>query len=112
MVKKKAIAVEEQIKPRIRIKLRAYDNKIIDNSARQIIEIVSRYGIEVLGPVPLPTEVRKYTINRSSFIHKDSREQFEIRIHKRLIDIINPNQKVIEALMSLILPAGVEIEIK
>jgi len=112
MVKKKAIAVEEQIKPRIRIKLRAYDNKIIDNSARQIIEIVNRYGVEVLGPVPLPTEIRKYTINRSSFIHKDSREQFEIRIHKRLIDIINPNQKVIEALMSLILPAGVEIEIK
>lgn len=112
MAKKKVVATEEEIKPRLRIKLRAFDHKVIDNSARQIVETALRYGAEVLGPVPLPTEIHKYTVNRSSFIHKDSREQFEMRIHKRLIDILNPNQKVIESLMSLTLPAGVDIEIK
>jgi small subunit ribosomal protein S10 len=85
---------------------------VLDNSARQIVETALRYGAEILGPVPLPTEIHKYTVNRSSFVHKDSREQFEIRIHKRLIDILNPNPKVIDALMSLNLPAGVDIEIK
>jgi small subunit ribosomal protein S10 len=110
--KKKTAAVEEEIKPKIRIKLRAYDHKVIDNSARQIIDVALRYGAEISGPVPLPTEVHKYTVNRSSFIHKDSREQFEMRLHKRLIDIINPNQRVIDALMNLNLPAGVDIEIK
>jgi small subunit ribosomal protein S10 len=84
----------------------------LDNSARQIVETVLRYGAEILGPVPLPTEIHKYTVNRSSFVHKDAREQFEIRVHKRLIDVINPNPKVIDALMSLNLPAGVDIEIK
>ena len=112
MVKKKAVVVEEEIKPKLRIKLRAYDHKVIDNSAKQIIETALRYGAEVSGPVPLPTEIHKYTVNRSSFIHKDSREQFEMRVHKRLIDILNPNPKVIDALMSLTLPAGVDIEIK
>ncbi len=112
MVKKKAVAVEEEIKPKLRIKLRAYDHKVIDNSAKQIIETALRYGADVSGPVPLPTEIHKYTVNRSSFIHKDSREQFEMRVHKRLIDILNPNPKVIDALMSLTLPAGVDIEIK
>ena len=112
MVKKKAVAAEEEIKPKLRIKLRAYDHKVIDNSAKQIIETALRYGAEVSGPVPLPTEIHKYTVNRSSFIHKDSREQFEMRVHKRLIDILNPNPKVIDALMSLTLPAGVDIEIK
>jgi len=112
MAKKKTVGAEEEIKPKIRIKLRAYDNKVIDNSAKQIIEVASRYGAEVSGSVPLPTEIHKYTVNRSSFIHKDSREQFEMRVHKRLIDIINPNPKVINALMSLTLPAGVDIEIK
>ncbi|PIZ89363.1 MAG: 30S ribosomal protein S10 [Candidatus Nealsonbacteria bacterium CG_4_10_14_0_2_um_filter_37_10] len=110
--KKTAVTVEEEVRPKIRIKLRAYDNKVIDNSAKQIIEVATRYGAEVSGPVPLPTEIHKYTVNRSSFIHKDSREQFEMRVHKRLIDIINPTPKVIDALMSLILPAGVDIEIK
>jgi len=112
MAKKKAVAVEEEVKPKIRIKLRAYDHKVIDNSTKQIIETVLRYGAEVSGPIPLPTEIHKYTVNRSSFIHKDAREQFEMRVHKRLIDIINPNPKVIDALMSLTLPAGVDIEIK
>ncbi|PIP24462.1 MAG: 30S ribosomal protein S10 [Candidatus Nealsonbacteria bacterium CG02_land_8_20_14_3_00_37_10] len=100
------------MKPKIRIKLRAFDHKVIDNSARQISEVALRYGAEVSGPVPLPTETHKYTVNRSSFIHKDAREQFEMRVHKRLIDILNPNQKVIDALMNLNLPAGVDIEIK
>lgn len=112
MPKKKAVAVEEEIKPKLRIKLRAYDHKVIDNSAKQIIETALRYGAEVSGPVPLPTEIHKYTVNRSSFIHKDSREQFEMRVHKRLIDILNPSSKVIDALMNLTLPAGVDIEIK
>ncbi len=103
---------KEEIKSKIHIKLKAYDNKVIDNSARQIVETVMRYGSEIAGPVPLPTETRKYTVNRSSFVHKTAREQFEIRTHKRLIDIINPNPKVIDALMNLTLPAGVDIEIK
>jgi len=112
MAKKKVTAVKEEVKPKLRIKLRAYDNKVVDNSAKQIVEVVNRYGVKFLGPVPLPTEINKYTVNRSSFVHKDSREQFEIRTHKRLIDILEPNPKVIEALQSLNLPAGVDIEIK
>jgi small subunit ribosomal protein S10 len=114
MPKKKIVetVVETELKPKLRIKLRAYDYKVIDNSARQIIETVLRYGAETLGPVPLPTEIHKYTVNRSSFVHKDAREQFEIRVHKRLIDILNPNQKIIDALTNLTLPAGVDIEIK
>ena len=112
MVKKKNVAIEEEIKQRIRIKLKAFDHKVIDSSARQIIEVVLRYGAEVSGPVPLPVEINKYTVNRSSFVHKDAREQFEMRIHKRLIDIFSLNPKVIDALMNLNLPAGVDIEIK
>ena len=103
---------EEKSESRLRIKLRAYDHKVIDNSARQIVETALRYGAETLGPVPLPTEISKYTVNRSSFVHKDAREQFEMRIHKRLIDILNPNPKIIDALTNLTLPAGVDIEIK
>jgi small subunit ribosomal protein S10 len=97
---------------KLRIKLRAYDHKIIDNSAKQIIDIASRYGAEVLGPVPLPTEILKYTVNRSSFVHKNAREQFEMRVHKRIIDILNPNQEIIESLRDLNLPSGVDITIK
>jgi len=112
MTTKKKPIVEEEVKPKLRIKLRAYDHKIIDNSARQIVETALRYGSEVLGPVPLPTEINKYTVNRSSFVHKDAREQYEMRTHKRLLDILSPNPKVIDALMGLNLPAGVDIEIK
>jgi small subunit ribosomal protein S10 len=97
---------------KLRIKLRAYDHKIIDNSAKQIIDIANRYGAQVLGPVPLPTEILKYTVNRSSFVHKNAREQFEMRVHKRIIDILNPNQEIIEALRDLTLPSGVDITIK
>ena len=101
-----------EISQRIRIKLKAYDNKIIDKSAKQIVETIERVGGQVLGPVPLPTETHKYTVNRASFIDKNSREQFEMRVHKRLIDITNPNSKIIDALMNLNLPAGVDIELK
>lgn len=111
MVKKKE-KVEEVSKPKIRIKLRAYDHKVIDSSARQIVEIVTRYGSKVSGPIPLPTEIHKYTVNRDVFVHKDSREQFEIRVHKRLIDVYEVSPRVIEALQGLNLPAGVDIEIK
>lgn len=103
---------EEEVKQRIRIKIQAYDHKLIDQSIKQIVEIVERYEVEVRGPVPLPTQIHKYTVNRSTFVHKDSREQYEMRVHKRLIDIINPTAKVIDALMELNLPAGVDIEIK
>ncbi len=99
-------------KLRIRIKIRAYDHKLIDQSARQIVETAQRYGAQVLGPVPLPTEIHKYTVNRSTFVHKNSREQYEMRVHKRLIDILNPGAKVIDSLTNLNLPAGVDIEIK
>lgn len=97
---------------KIRIKVRAYDNKIIDNSVRQIVDAAVRQGATIMGPVPLPTAIHKYTVNRSSFVHKNSREQFEIRVHKRIIDILNPEQKTIDSLMNLNLPAGVDIEIK
>src|SRR6267142_2878956 len=97
---------------KLRIKLKAYDHKIIDNSVRQIIDIANRHGVEVIGPVPLPTEVLKYTVNRSTFVHKNAREQFEMRVHKRIIDVLNPNQEIIEALRDLNLPSGVDISIK
>ncbi len=103
---------KEEIKQRIRIRIRAYDNKIIDSSARQIVETAQRQGAEVVGPIPLPTEIRKYTVNSSTFVHKNSRDQYEMRVHKRLIDIISPTSKTIDALMNLNLPAGVDIEIK
>ncbi len=103
---------KEEPKQRVRIRIRAYDHKIIDNSVRQIVDTALRYGAEVSGPVPLPTEIHRYTVNRSTFVHKDSREQYEIRVHKRLLDILNPNQRLIEALTNLSLPAGVDIEIK
>lgn len=99
-------------KQRIRIRLKAYDHTILDQSARQIVETAERMGAQVAGPVPLPTEIERYTVIRSPHIDKDSREQFEIRTHKRLIDIIEPTQKTVSALMSLNLPAGVDIEIK
>ena len=100
------------VMPKLRIKLKAYDHKIIDNSVRQIIDIANRSGVEVVGPVPLPTEVLKYTVNRSTFVHKNAREQFEMRVHKRIIDVMSPNEQIIEALRDLNLPSGVDISIK
>ena len=92
--------------------MRAYDAKIIDSSVKQIVDTALRNGASVVGPVPLPTEIRKYTVNRSSFVHKDAREQYEMRVHKRLIDILGPTPKTIDSLTNLSLPAGVDIEIK
>lgn len=103
---------KKEVLPRLRIKLRAYDHKVIDKSAEQIIEMALRNGVKVAGPIPLPIEISKFTVNRSTFVHKSAREQFEMRIHKRIIDILSPNAKVVEALKSLTLPAGVDTEIK
>jgi small subunit ribosomal protein S10 len=102
--------VEE--KSKVRLKIKSYDHRLIDSSAKQIIDAAIRNGAEVVGPIPLPTEFRKYTVNRSTFVHKNSREQFEMRVHKRLIEILNPGQKIIEALSNLSLPSGVDVEIK
>lgn len=97
---------------RIRIKIRAYDNRVIDQATKTIIDTAMRNDAKVVGPVPLPTEKTKFTVNRSTFVHKDAREQFEMRVHKRLIDIMNASPKCVDALMSLNLPAGVDVEIK
>jgi len=97
---------------RLRIRVRAYEHKLLDTSVKQIIDTALRYDAEIVGPVPLPTEKKRYTVNRSSFVHKDAREQFEMRVHKRMIDILNPNQKVIESLTNLSLPSGVSIDVK
>ena len=99
-------------KQRIRLRLKAFDHKILDQSARQIVETAQRTGAEVSGPVPLPTEKQRFTVMRSPFIDKDSQEHFEMRTHKRLIDVLEPTPKTVDALMRLNLPAGVEIEIK
>lgn len=96
----------------LRIRVRAYESKILDASIKQIIDTATRYDAQVVGPVPLPTEIKKYTVNRASFVYKNTREQFEIRVHKRLIDIINPNAKTVEALTNLTLPSGVDIDVK
>ena len=103
---------EEDIKQKVRIKIRAYDNKIIDKATKTIIDTAERNGAKVVGPVPLPTEKNKFSVGRSTFVHKTSSEQYEMRTHKRLIDIVNPNSKAIDALMNLNLPSGVDIEIK
>jgi len=102
----------EDSKVVLRIRVRAYESKILDASVKQIIDTAMRYDAEIVGPVPLPTEIKKYTVNRASFIYKNTREQFEIRVHKRLIDIINPNAKTVEALTNLSLPSGVDIDVK
>lgn len=98
--------------PKLRIRVRAYEHKILDQSVKQIIDTALRFDAKVSGPIPLPTEIKKYTVNRSSFVHKDAREQFEMRVHKRLIDILTPDAKVVEALTNLSLPSGVDIDVK
>lgn len=97
---------------RIRIRLKAYDHRVLDQSARQIVDTAERTGAAVVGPVPLPTRIEKFSVQRASFIDRDSREQLEIRTHKRLIDVLDPNPTTIESLMRLDLPGGVDIEIK
>ena len=108
-VRKAAAPVAVQ---RLRIKVRAYEHKVLDASVKQILDTALRYDAKVMGPIPLPTEIKKYTVNRSTFIYKDAREQFEMRIHKRVIDILDPTPKVIEALTNLSLPSGVTIDVK
>lgn len=97
---------------KLRIRVRAYEHKILDASTKQIIDTAQRFDATVVGPIPLPTEIKKYTVNRSTFVHKDAREQFEMRTHKRVIDILNPSPKVVEALTNLSLPSGVNIDVK
>lgn len=105
-------AKKDDVQSMLRIRVRAYENKILDASVKQIIDTAARYDAVVRGPIPLPTEIKKYTVNRSPFIYKNSREQFEMRVHKRLIDIENPSPKVIEALTNLSMPSGVDIDVK
>lgn len=99
-------------KQRIRICVKAYDHRVLDQSVRQIVETAERTGAMVVGPVPLPTKIERFVVQRSPFVDKDSREQFEIRTHKRLVDVIDPGSKTIDTLMRLNLPAGVDVEIK
>ncbi len=106
---KKAATGEIQ---KLRIRVRAYEHKILDTSVKSIIDTALRFDATVVGPIPLPTEIKKYTVNRSTFVHKDAREQFEMRMHKRVIDIENPSAKIIEALTNLSLPSGVSIDVK
>lgn len=112
-VAKPATPAKEEVQAsRIRLKIRAYDSRIIDQATKTIVETAERHTAKVVGPVPLPTEKVKFTVNRSTFIDKNAREQFEMRTHKRLIDILNASPQCIDALMSLNLPAGVDVEIK
>lgn len=109
--KKKKLELPDQIQ-KIRIRVAAYEHKILDASVKQIVDTALRYDGVVEGPIPLPTEIKKYTVNRGAFVHKNAREQFEMRIHKRLIDIQNPSPKIIEHLTTLNLPSGVNIDVK
>lgn len=109
-IKKKVQAKSDEQKLRIRV--RAYEHKILDSSIKQIMDTILRFDVKIVGPIPLPTEIKKYTVNRASFVYKDAREQFEMRVHKRVIDILNPSPKVIEALTNLSLPSGVNIDVK
>ena len=111
--KKKASKTSiEEASSKLRIRVRAYESKILDLSVKQIIDTALRYDAKILGPIPLPTEIKKYTVNRASFVYKNAREQFEMRVHKRLIDIENPTPKIIEALTNMSLPSGVNIDVK
>jgi small subunit ribosomal protein S10 len=110
MAKAKKTTAESE--SRMRVKIKAYDHKVIDQSARKIVETAERSGATVVGPVPLPTEIHKVTVNRSTFVHKNSRDQYEMRVHKRLIDVVNPTAKTIDLMTNLDLPTGVDVEIK
>ena len=101
-----------EVAHKLRIRVRAYEHKILDVSVKQIMDTALRYDAEILGPIPLPTEIKKYTVNRAAFVYKNAREQFEMRVHKRLIDIVNPSPKLIEALTNMSLPSGVNIDVK
>lgn len=107
------MAKKEELQPdKLRLRIKSYDHRLIDNSCKQIIDTLNRLDAKLVGPIPLPTEFKKYTVNKSTFVHKEAGDQFEMRIHKRLIDIMNPVPKLVESLRDLNLPAGVDIEIK
>lgn len=106
------MAAKEEISAKLRLRVRSYDHRLLDNSVKQIIDALERQNAKIVGPIPLPTGFKRYTVNRSTFVHKDSREQFELRIHRRLIDVLNPSPSIIESLSDLNLPAGVDVEIK
>ncbi len=110
--KTKRGAVKEDVIQRLRIRVKAYEYKILDLSVKQIIDTALRYDAKIAGPVPLPTEIKKYTVNRAPFVYKNAREQFEMRVHRRVIDIVNPSSKIMEALTNLSLPSGVSIDVK
>jgi len=111
--KPRAASKEKEVEAsKLRIRVRAYESKVLDLSVKQIIDTALRYDAQIQGPIPLPTEIKKYTVNRSAFVYKNAREQFEMRIHKRLIDIVNPTPKIIESLTNLSLPSGVNIDVK
>lgn len=110
--KKATAPAAAPVEHKLRIRVRAYEHKILDLSVKQIMDTAARLDAVVVGPVPLPTEIKRWTVNRSTFVYKDAREQFEMRVHKRLIDILNPSPKVIEALTNLNLPSGVTIDVK
>src|SRR3989344_7566982 len=103
---------EKEQNDRLRLRVKSYDHRLLDNSVKQIVDTLERQNAKIVGPIPLPTGFKRYTVNRSTFVHKDSREQFELRIHRRLIDVLNPSQNIIESLSDLNLPAGVDVEIK
>lgn len=98
--------------PKLRIKVRGYDHKLVDQSVKQIVDTALRLEASVVGPIPLPTDIKKFTVNRGAFIDKDSREQFEMRTHKRIVDILNPNPKIVDSLSNLGLPSGVSVDVK
>jgi small subunit ribosomal protein S10 len=108
---KKSSKKEEPIS-KLRIRVMAYEYKILDLSVKQIIDTAMRYDAKIVGPIPLPTEIKKYTVNRSPFVYKNAREQFEMRVHRRVIDIINPSPKIMDSLTNLSLPSGVNIDVK
>lgn len=110
--KAKKTTVKQSEVQKLRIRVRAYESKVLDASVKQIIDTARRFEATILGPIPLPTEIKKYTVNRATFVYKNAREQFEMRVHKRLIDIVNPTPKLIEALTNLSLPSGVDIDVK
>lgn len=109
---KKTASKKEEAVSRLRIRVMAYEYKILDLSVKQIIDTALRYDAKIVGPIPLPTEIKKYTVNRSPFVYKNAREQFEMRVHRRVIDIINPSPKIMDSLTNLSLPSGVNIDVK
>lgn len=108
----KKAAVADAPAPRLRLKVRGYDHALVDQSVKQIVDTARRLEAEVVGPIPLPTDIKKFTVNRSTFVHKDAREQFEMRTHKRILEIVNPTPKIVDALTNLSLPSGVSVDVK